>query len=99
MGEYYEVYKVGPMARNFDYHNTEADWNRFTGYLERNKIDLVQPGSVLTACRATFYGPKEALEKMIWDWFSEGQYHWYPSRPMDFSNKAFRDCIKMIKRA
>ena len=95
-----EKYKVqldfmGPADGNFS-SSRDSAWNMFNDFLIANDIEMVLEKPPANAYYATFYGTKEALEQMIWDFFNPGS--WHEDYPIDYSNDDFASLIYHMER-
>ena len=95
-----EKYKVqldfrGPADGNFS-SSRDAAWNMLNDFLIANDIEMVLEKPLAAAYYATFYGTKEALEQMIWDFFNPGS--WHEDYPIDYSNDDFASFIYHMER-
>ena len=97
MKEKYKVQLVftGPADGNFS-SSRDAAWNMFNDFLIANDIEMVREKPLANADYATFYGTKEALEQMIWDFFNPGS--WHEGYPIDYSNDDFASLIYNMER-
>ncbi len=95
-----EKYKVqldfmGPADGNFS-SSRDSAWNMFNDFLIANDIEMVLEKPPASAYYASFYGTKEALEQMIWDFFNPGS--WREDYPIDYSNDDFASLIYHMER-
>ena len=74
----------------------DSAWNMFNDFLIANDIEMVLEKPIAAAYYATFYGTKEALEQMIWDFFNPGS--WHEDYPIDYSNDDFASFIYHMER-
>lgn len=73
-----------------------ASSEMFADFLRANNIEMVWETGRGHPQNAMFYGTKEALEQLVWDFFNTGS--WNEDYPIDYSNDDFAEFIYLMER-